>query len=111
MKTTDLKNKNWRKVKWLITYMTVAVSAVLMSMTVFADSTTAALDSMTNLIDIIILIVRLVGVGFAVFGIYEFATAMASRDASQRGTGIMCSGAGLLMIFGKELLNAIGVTW
>ena len=48
MKTTDLKNKNWRKVKWLITYMTVAVSAVLMSMTVFADSTPAALDSMTN---------------------------------------------------------------
>ena len=111
MKTTDLKNKNWRKVKWLIKYMTVAVSAVLMSMTVFADSTTAALDSMTNLIDIIILLVRLVGVGFAVFGIYEFATAMASRDASQRGTGIMCIGAGLLMIFGKELLNAIGVTW
>ena len=99
MKTIDLKYKCWRKVKWLIIYLTVAVSAVLMSMTVFADSTTAALDSMTNLIDI------------AVFGIYEFATAMASRDASQRGTGIMCIGAGLLMIFGKELLNAIGVTW
>lgn len=111
MKTIDLKYKCWRKVKWLIIYLTVAVSAVLMSMTVFADSTTAALDSMTNLIDIIILIVRLVGVGFAVFGIYEFATAMASRDASQCGTGIMCIGAGLLMIFGKELLNAIGVTW
>ena len=111
MKTIDLKYKCWRKVKWLIIYLTVAVSAVLMSMTVFADSTTAALDSMTNLIDIIILIVRLVGVGFAVFGIYEFATAMASRDASQRGIGIMCIGAGLLMIFGKELLNAIGVTW
>lgn len=111
MKTTDLKNKNWRNVKWLITYMAVAVSAVLMSMTVFADSTTAALDSMTNLIDIIVLIVRLVGIGFAIFGIYEFSTAMASRDASQRGTGIVCIGAGLLMIFGKELLNSIGVTW
>ena len=69
MKTIDLKYKCWRKVKWLIIYLTVAVSAVLMSMTVFADSTTAALDSMTNLIDIIILIVRLVGVGFAVFGL------------------------------------------
>ena len=109
MKTIDLKYKCWRKVKWLITYMTVAVSAVLMSMTVFADSTT--LDSMTSLIDIIVLIVRLVGIGFAVFGIYEFSTAMASRDASQRGTGIVCIGAGLLMIFGKELLNSIGVTW
>ena len=41
MKTIDLKYKCWRKVKWLIIYLTVAVSAVLMSMTVFADSTTA----------------------------------------------------------------------
>lgn len=94
-----------------MSYLAVACCTVFMHMTVFAGSTTAALDSMISLVDIIVLIVRLVGVGFAVFGLYEFGTSMASRDASSRGTGIVCVGAGLLMVFAKELLNTIGVNW
>lgn len=103
--------RNNRKVKLLASYIAAVCCTVLMGMTVFADPTTEALGAMTKLVDIIVAIVRLVGVGFALFGIYEFSTSMTSRDASQRGVGIVCIGAGLLMIFAKSLLNAIGVTW
>lgn len=99
-----------KKMKWIAGYLAIAVSVLFMTLPVSAQSANDAIWSVSKLIDMLLTMVRLVGVGFGAFGIYQFATSMPSHDASQRGTGIVCIVAGIMMAFNKEILEMIGIT-
>jgi hypothetical protein len=65
---------------------------------------------MGNLVNTILNIIRYVGVLAVIFGIVQLGISFSSHDASQRVTGILCVVGGLLVVFLKGLLAAIGVT-
>lgn len=67
-------------------------------------------DVLTNFLNLLFALVRIVGVIAALWGLVNFAIALKSHDASQRTQGIVTFAVGLLIFFAKEILSLIGVT-
>lgn len=105
--------KNFKKIIRKITMaVTMASLFVMIAVPVMASETTAEdgdpLKVIGNLNDLIFGFIRLVGVAFAGFGIFQIATSIPSHDSGQRAMGIACCGGAILMIFAKEILSVIG---
>ena len=83
--------------------------ALMLTMPAFAagDGVT---DILTNLVNLLFDIMRLLGVITLIFGIVQLGMSFASHDPSQRITAAICIAGGLLLVFVKTVLTAIGVT-
>lgn len=104
-----ITNKN-QKVQVIARTLSIAlVMLVLFAIPVFASGggVESSLKSFANLI---FTIVRLVGVILCLIGVVEFAQAWAQHDGAAKFRGVTIFVAGLLVVFAKEILAAIGVT-
>lgn len=91
---------------------TLSIFLVLLAMfaiPAFASggSVESSLKSFANLI---FTIVRIVGVIMTLWGAVEFAQSVAQHDGAAKFRGAMVFVAGLIIVFAKEILAAIGVT-
>lgn len=90
---------------------TATIVCTLCAVPVFADGGDEVLSPMSRLVDLIFSIIRLVGAGVTGWGIFELSSAIRSHDGAQKGQAIAGIAGGLLIIFAKEILQFIGVTW
>lgn len=90
---------------------TAAAICTLCAVPVFASDGGGVLSPMTNLVDLIFSIIRIIGAGVTGWGIFELATAIRSHDGAQKGQAIAGIAGGLLIIFAREILQFIGVSW
>lgn len=67
-----------------------------------------ALSILSNLNDMIFSVVRLVGIAGAIWGIVQLGMSISGHDPSQRLQGILTLVGSLLIIFAREILQAIG---
>lgn len=103
-----------RKKKVLSILSIVAIATlffILQTSNVFADVPNEATNIMKGFMDIIFTFVRFFGIFLAAWGVFDIGSSMSSHDSNQRSTGIKLLVGGIIVIFAKEILNAIGVTW
>lgn len=103
-----------RKFKKIFSVVFTMIMILSMSVPVFADPTTAAstddpITVISNLNGVIFGVIRGIGIGFAGFGFFQIGTSIPSHDAGQRAIGIASCVGGIIMIFAKQILTAIGV--
>ena len=90
----------------------VATFFILQATNCFADGEVSeATTMMSNFLNIIFTFVRFFGIFLAAWGVFDIGSSMSSHDSNQRSTGIKLLVGGIIIIFAKEILNAIGVTW
>lgn len=82
------------------------VLAVAFAVPAFAEGD--AITILTNLNDFIFSIVRLVGIAGAIWGIVQLGMSISGHDPSQRLQGVLTLVGSLIIIFSKEILQAIG---
>lgn len=106
-----LKKKSNKK-KLLSIVAIAAIFLILQTSSVFAENVpNEATNIMKGFLDIIFTFVRFFGIFLAAWGVFDIGSSMSSHDSSQRSTGIKLLVGGIIVIFAKEILNAIGVTW
>lgn len=82
------------------------ILAMVCAVPAFAEGD--ALTILTNLNDMIFSIVRLVGIAGAIWGIVQLGMSISGHDPSQRLQGVLTLVGSLIIIFSKEILQAIG---
>lgn len=88
------------------------VAALLLIMTViftipaYADGDPIAV--VNNFANYFFLLMRAAGAVFAGYGLLQVGMSLQSHDPSQRSQGFLCVVSGLIVIFAKEILTAIG---
>lgn len=104
-----MKNK-----KMNITRKAIAVMAIvfillgILSVVAFAETDPEAALKKTD--ELMFSFVRLIGVAVCIWGIVEIAKSIPSHDGGTRVIGFSTFGAGLLIVFAKEILTWIGVS-
>lgn len=96
--------------KKIVTIITVMVMIFASAVTVFAEDNAGneVISAIDNLDTMIFGIIRAIGIGFAAWGILNFASSISSHDSGQRMIGFTNVAAGLIAIFAKEILKGIG---
>lgn len=88
------------------------VAALLLIMTViftvpaYADGDPIAV--VNNFANYFFLLMRAAGAVFAGYGLLQVGLSLQSHDPSQRSQGFLCVVSGLIVVFIKEILTAIG---
>lgn len=102
-----------KKVLSILSIVAIAVTFIILETgSVFAeDVPNEATNIMKGFMDIIFTFVRFFGIFLAAWGVFDIGSSMSSHDSNQRSTGIKLLVGGIIVIFAKEILNAIGVTW
>ena len=91
--------------------------AVLTLTAVFAMSTTAfaaggdPLTVVNNLSDFIFGFIRAIGLILLGFGIVQVGLSLKSHDPSQRANGFLTLAGGIIIVFAKEILTLITVSY
>ena len=96
--------------KTIVTIITAMVMIFASAVTVFAEDNAGneVISAIDNLDTMIFGIIRAIGIGFAAWGILNFASSISSHDSGQRMIGFTNVAAGLIAIFAKEILKGIG---
>lgn len=98
--------------RWMIRCRQAAVLAAVIALAlpayVFAEEDITA--AMTSLTDLVLTIVRAIGVIVAVWGVFDLASGYQSHDGTQQTAGVKRLVAGLIMIFAGSVLSAMGVS-
>lgn len=96
--------------KKIVTIITAMVMIFASAVTVFAEDNAGneVISAIDNLDTMIFGIIRAIGIGFAAWGILNFASSISSHDSGQRMIGFTNVAAGLIAIFTKEILKGIG---
>jgi len=99
------KEKAWKAFRvYAAAVITVALTAVC-GITAFAtDDPITVVD---NLSDFIFTFIRAIGIIIAGFGFVELGLSLKSHDPSQRANGFLSVGAGVIIMFAKEILDLI----
>ena len=109
------------KVNTKVATITSGITAMVMAspLAVFAEDLTPdsvtinssvdAGNAISNLIGLIITLVRYIGIVFVAIGVYQFAMSMKDQDANEKSRSIQMLIAGCAMIGLKSLLKGIGV--
>lgn len=77
------------------------------TMTAFADVVTDPMNKANNLL---FGVLRTVGIGLTGYSIFELSMAIKSHDGAQKAQAFVGIGAGLIVVFIKEILGLIGVS-
>lgn len=96
--------------KKIVTIITAMVMIFASAVKVFAEDNAGneVISAIDNLDTMIFGIIRAIGIGFAAWGILNFASSISSHDSGQRMIGFTNVAAGLIAIFAKEILKGIG---
>ncbi len=96
--------------KKIVTIITAMVMIFASAVTVFAEDNAGneVISAINKLDDIMFGIIKAIGMGFAAWGILNFASSISSHDSGQRMLGFTNVTTGLIAIFAKEILKAIG---
>lgn len=96
--------------KKIVTIITAMVMIFASAVMVFAEDNAGneVISAIDNLDTMIFGIIRAIGIGFAAWGILNFASSISSHDSGQRMIGFTNVAAGLIAIFAKEILKGIG---
>lgn len=90
-----------------------ALCAVAIMLILFTATTAFAADDpvqmATDLVDIIFVIVRVVGVALLLFSIVQVGISLKNHDPSQRANAMMGVAGGIIIVLAKEIIAAIGV--
>ncbi len=105
MKTNKIIGSNNLKKNYWKAVMVYAVLAVCVTPALAADP----LSVINNLSDYIFGIIKAVGVIVCALGVVQVGISLQSHDASQRTQGLLFLAGGLLIVFAKGMLTAIGV--
>ena len=110
---TNKKNKQKEKVFSILSIVAIAtLFFILETGSVYAEGVpNEATNIMKGFMDIVFTFVRFFGIFLAAWGVFDIGSSMSSHDSNQRSTGIKLLVGGIIVIFAKEILNAIGVTW
>lgn len=92
------------------TIITALIMTFVSAANVFAAEASGneVITAINNLDDMIFGIIRAIGIGYAAWGIVNFASSISSHDSGQRMIGFTNVAAGLIAIFAKEILKGIG---
>ena len=92
------------------TIITALIMTFVSAANVFAAEASGneVITAINNLDDMIFGIIRAIGIGYAAWGIVNFASSIPSHDSGQRMIGFTNVTTGLIAIFAKEILKAIG---
>lgn len=92
------------------TIITALIMTFVSAANVFAAEASGneVITAINNLDDMIFGIIRAIGIGYAAWGIVNFASSIPSHDSGQRMIGFTNVTAGLIAIFAKEILKGIG---
>ena len=97
---------NTRKKKYLMVLMTVLVLAMAFSMNAFA--TDAVIGKINSLKTFVVNIITAAGSIVLAWGVFEFAAAYQSRDTAQQTDSLKKVIAGIIMVFGSQIINSLG---
>lgn len=112
MKPTKKINRNKKVFSILSIVAIIATFFILETGSIYAEGVpNEATNIMKGFMDIIFTFVRFFGIFLAAWGVFDIGSSMSSHDSNQRSTGIKLLVGGIIVIFAKEILNAIGVTW
>lgn len=105
-----MKKKMKNMKKKAATIITALIMTLVSAANVFATEASGneVITAINNLDDMIFGIIRAIGIGFAAWGILNFASSISSHDSGQRMIGFTNIAAGLIAIFAKEILKGIG---
>ena len=89
--------------------LVLALCLLLCSTTALAaEGDNGAIAAMTNLVDFMYGITRIIGIIMALFGIVQFGLSFSNHDPSQRVTGSMFILGGVIILFAREIIGLIG---
>lgn len=80
------------------------------SLVAFATSGNGVAQTLTSFMDILVSVIKIIGVILTLWGVVNFFLAMQSHDPNQRMSGVLLMVAGLFIFFADTILSAIGVT-
>lgn len=111
MKKLKFNQKNIKKIRRAVAIFTTAlfILSTCILPAFAADSGTGVETAFGKLIDLFIVVVRMIGSVFVVWGIVEFGTAQTAHDGPGRLRGISLFVTGLFIFFVKEILVFLGV--
>lgn len=95
--------------KKALTFTTATVLCLLCATPVFAASEVET--TMNTVVTFFFGILRIVGIGILGYSLFEFATAIKSHDGAQRAQSILGIAAGLIIVFIREILELIGISF
>lgn len=101
----DLKLKKIRKV-----IATTAITFIVTSMLVIIACATGAEAVLTNTNNIIFGFMRLVGIAILAWAFYEFGISWVNHDGAAKWRAVGGLAGGLIIVFMKEIIAAIGVS-
>lgn len=107
--------KAQKKTKVITFITTIMIMVGSFSLPVFAEDPTVAApnaagvtDALSNFAELIFTVIRMIGIIFTAWGIFNVGTSFSSHDASQRAIGAATIAGGLMMCFAKQIMIAIG---
>ena len=95
-----------RKKKYLMVLVTVLVLTMAFSMNAFA--TDAVIGKINSLKTFVVNIITEAGSIVLAWGVFEFAYAYQSRDTAQQTDSLKKVIAGIIMVFGSQIINSLG---
>lgn len=91
--------------------LTVTImAAAAFSFMIFAGAAGGVESSMTQFMEILFTITKIVGVGLVLWGVVQFVMALIGHDPNQRLTAIFFLAGGLIVFFAREIMQLIGVS-
>ena len=97
---------NTRKKKYLMVLVTVLALTMAFSMNAFA--TDAVIGKINSLKTFVVNIITAAGSIVLAWGVFEFASAYQSRDTAQQTDSLKKVIAGIIMVFGSQIINSLG---
>lgn len=73
--------------------------------------TNVVIEPLIKLLDIFLAVIRVVGLFLAVKGVVEFVQGITQKDSQGMVHGGMFIAAGIILVFIKQLLGLMGITW
>lgn len=119
MKKSVLKKKaNFRKIekarvkmqKFGIFTTTLIITVLTMAIPVYAAGE-GVLDPAEKTVELLFSLLRVVGIGVTGYSFFELSTAIKGHDGAQRAQAIVGIVSGLIIVFIKEILSLIGVSF
>ena len=96
----------WRKQKkWMSLYMALVLTVTVGATTAFAAGD--PLSVINNLSTFIFSLIRAIGLILLGFGVVQVGLSLKSHDPSQRANGFLTLAGGVIITFGKEILDLI----
>lgn len=90
--------------------LSVLTLVLMSSFMISAYASSGVESSMTQFMELLFTITKIVGVGLVLWGVVQFVMALIGHDPNQRLTAIFFLAGGLIVFFAREIMALIGVS-